>query len=131
MAKKKKSPMDLGNRERQIMTFLYRHGEATAAEVMDGIADAPSYSGVRAMLRILEEKGHLRHRKDGHRYVYAPTLSSEEASRSAMDYMMQAFFNGSTERAVAALLDLKSKDLSEEDLERLAGLIEQARQEGR
>ena len=127
--KKKKSPMDLGRRERQIMAYIYRRGQATAAEVMEGIANPPSYSGVRAMLRILEEKGHLQHRREGARYIYAPTLSPEEAGRSAMNYMIQAFFNGSTERAVAALLDLKSKELSEDDLDRLAGLINQAKQE--
>ena len=129
--KKKKSPMDLGRRERQIMAFIYRRGQATAAEVMEGITNPPSYSGVRAMLRILEEKGHLQHRREGARYIYAPTLSPEEAGRSAMDYMIQAFFNGSTERAVAALLDLKSNELSEDDLDRLSGLIDQAKQDER
>jgi len=127
--KKKKSPMELGRRERQIMAFIYRLGEATAADVMEGISNPPSYSGVRAMLRILEEKGHLQHRREGARYIYAPTLSPEEAGRSAMNYMVQAFFNGSAERAVAALLDLKSKELSESDLDRLAGLIDQAKQD--
>lgn len=128
--KKKKSPMDLGRRERQIMTFIYQHGQATAAEVMEGITNPPSYSGVRAMLRILEEKGHLQHRREGARYIYAPTLSLEEAGRSAMNYMVQAFFNGSAERAVAALLDLQSQELTDNDLDRLAGLIEEAKQEG-
>jgi len=127
--KKKKSPMELGRRERQIMAFIYRRGEATAADVMEGILNPPSYSGVRAMLRILEEKGHLQHRREGARYIYAPTLSPEEAGRSAMNYMVQAFFNGSAERAVAALLDLKSKELSDSDLDRLAGLIDQAKQD--
>jgi len=128
--KKKKSPMDLGRRERQIMAFIYRRGQATAAEVMEGISNPPSYSGVRAMLRILEEKGHLQHRREGARYIYAPTLSAEEAGRSAMNYMVQAFFNGSAEQAVAALLDLKSNELSDDDLDRLSGLIDQAKQEG-
>ena len=127
--KRKNSPMDLGARERQIMTFIYRKGEATAAEVMEGIANPPSYSGVRAMLRILEEKGHLKHHKAGARYVYAPTITSAEAGRSAIDYMLQAFFSGSAERAVAALLDLKSDELSEGDLERLARMIEDAKQQ--
>ena len=127
--KKKKSPMDLGRRERQIMSFIYQRGQATAAEVMEGITNPPSYSGVRAMLRILEEKGHLQHRREGARYIYAPTLSPEEAGRSAMNYMVQAFFNDSAEQAVAALLDLKSKELSDDDLDRLAGLIERAKQE--
>ena len=130
MKKKKKSPMELGRRERQIMSFIYRCGQATAAEVMEGITNPPSYSGVRAMLRILEEKGHLLHRREGARYIYMPTLSSEEAGRSAMNYMVQAFFNGSAERAVAALLDLKSNELSDDDLDRLSGLIDQAKQEG-
>ncbi len=125
--KRKNSPMDLGARERQIMTFIYRKREATAAEVMEGISNPPSYSGVRAMLRILEDKGHLKHRKDGARYVYAPTISSEEAERSAIDYMIQAFFSGSAERAVAALLDMKSDELSEADLERLSNMIDNAK----
>lgn len=123
--------MDLGRRERQVVAFVYRQGEATAAEVMEGIDDAPSYSAVRAILRILEEKGHLTHRRDGARYVYRPTLTSEEAARSTMSYMVQSFFNDSAERVVAALLDVKSRDLSDDDLDRLARLIEQARQEGR
>ncbi|HMB93020.1 MAG TPA: BlaI/MecI/CopY family transcriptional regulator [Rhodothermales bacterium] len=129
--KKKKSPMELGRRERQILTFIYRRGQATAAEVMDGISNPPSYSGVRAMLRILEEKGHLQHEKDGARYVYSPVLSSEEAGRSAMNYMVQAFFNGSAERAVAALLDIKGDEFSEDDLERLSEMIDQAKDAGR
>ena len=121
--------MDLGSRERQIMTFIYRQGEATAAEVMEGISNPPGYSGVRAMLRILEEKGHLEHRREGARYIYMPTISQDEASRSAMDYLMQAFFNGSAERAMAALLDVKGNELTDNDLDRLAELIEQAKQE--
>ena len=127
----KEAPMDLGRRERQIMALVYRLGEATAADVQEGIDNPPSYSGVRAMLRILEEKGHLRHRRDGSRYIYTPTLSPEEAGRSAMDYLMEAFFGGSAEQAVAALLDLKSSELSDGDLDRLAGLIHQAKEEGR
>lgn len=123
--------MELGRRERQIMSFIYRRGSATAAEVMEGIADPPTYSGVRAMLRILEEKGYLTHHRDGSRYVYEPTLSPEEAGRSAMGYLVQAFFNGSAESAVAALLDLKGGELTGDDLDRLAGLIEQAKKEGR
>ena len=129
--KKKKSPMELGRRERQIMTFIYRRGQATAAEVMEGISNPPSYSGVRAMLRILEEKGHLKHGKDGARYVYSPVLSSEEAGRSAIKYMVQAFFGGNAERAVSALLDIKSEDFSDGDLERLSELIDQAKDAGR
>ncbi len=122
--------MDLGRRERQIMAFIYRRGRATAAEVMEGIAEPPGYSGVRAMLRILEDKGYLQHERDGARYVYRPTVSAEEARRSAMDYLVQAFFNGSAERAVAALLDLKSNEFTDDDLDRLADLIDQAKQAG-
>ncbi len=121
--------MDLGTRERQIMTFIYKRGEATAAEVMEGISDPPTYSGVRAMLRILEEKGHLSHRRDGARYIYVPTISPDEAGKSAMNYMVQAFFNGSADRVVTALLDLKGNELSDADLDRLAGLIEKAKQQ--
>ena len=127
--KRKKSPMDLGARERQIMTYIYRQGEATAAEVMEGISNPPSYSGVRAMLRILEDKGHLKHRREGARYIYRPTISQDEASLSAMNYMMQAFFNGSAERAVAALLDLKGEELSDTDLDRLSALIDEAKKQ--
>ena len=111
------------------MTFVYSQGSATAAEVMEGISNPPSYSGVRAMLRILEEKGHLKHQRDGARYIYQPTISPDEAGLSAMNYMVQAFFNGSADRVVAALLDLKSEELSDDDLDRLAGLIEQAKQQ--
>ena len=127
----KNSPMELGRRERQIMSYIYRQGRASAADVMEGIADPPTYSGVRAMLRILEEKGYLTHRREGNRYVYEPTLSPDEAGRSAMHYLVQAFFNGSAERAVATLLDLKSEELSDDDLDRLAGLIGDAKREGR
>lgn len=127
----KQSPMELGRRERQIMAFIYRRGRATAAEVLEGIDDPPSYSGVRAMLRILEDKGYLRHERDGARYLYRPTISPDDARRSALDYMVQAFFNGSAERAVAALLDHKGAELSPDDLDRLAHLIDQAKDAGR
>ena len=127
--KRNQSPMELGARERQIMAFIYRRGQATAAEVMEGISNPPGYSGVRAMLRILEEKGHLKHRKEGAKYVYEPTITPDEAGKSAIDYTVQAFFNGSAERVVAALLDVKSGELTDQDLERLSSLIEQARQQ--
>ncbi len=125
------SPMELGRRERQIMAFIYRRGRATAADVLEGIKDPPSYSGVRAMLRILEEKGYLCHEREGARYVYRPTISPNEARLSAMDYLVDAFFNGSAEHAVAALLDLKSDEFTHEDLDRLATMIDQAKQAGR
>jgi predicted transcriptional regulator len=127
----KPSLPQLSRRERQIMDIIYRGGQATAAEVMQQLPDPPSYSAVRAMLRILEEKGHLRHEEQGPRYVYLPTLPREKARSSALKQLVQTFFEGSTEQAVAALLDMSSSQLSEEELDRLAQLIEQARKEGR
>ena len=125
--KDNQSPMDLGTRERQFMAFIYQQGEATAAEVLEGIDDPPSYSGVRAMLRILEDKGYLKHRKEGARYIYFPTITPDEAGKSAMDYTVGAFFNGSVENAVSALLDVKESELSEEELDRLSALIQAAK----
>jgi predicted transcriptional regulator len=127
----KPSPAQLSRRERQIMDIVYRQGQATAAEVLDRLPDPPSYSAVRAMLRILEEKGHLRHEEQGPRYVYLPTLPREKARSSALKQLVQTFFAGSTEQAVAALLGMSSTQLSDEELDRLAQLIEQARKEGR
>ena len=122
--------MDLGKRERQIMSFVYRRGEVTAADVQEGIANAPGYSGIRAMLRILEEKGYLKHVKQGNRYVYMATQSSDEAAASAMQYTIQSFYGGSARRAMAALLDLGDENWSDEDLSRFEQLIEKARREG-
>ena len=121
----------LSRRERQIMDVLYRHGSATAAEVQQNIPDAPSYSAVRALLRILEEKGHIKHSYDGPRYVYAPVVSRPVAQKSALRQLVKTFFNGSTSNAVAALLDMSGKDLSESELERLAEIVKQAKSEGR
>lgn len=112
------------------MDAIYRLGQATAAQVMDTIPDPPSYSAVRAMLRILEEKGHLQHEKMGARYIYKPTVSQGRAKKSALNHMLTTFFGGSVSQAMAALLDL-SDDLSEEELERLSSLIENAKEEGR
>jgi predicted transcriptional regulator len=122
---------DLSRRERQIMDIIYSLGEATVTQVRDGIEDPPSYSAVRALLRILEEKGHLQHRHDGPRYVFSPTMNRNRARRSALQRILKVFFDGSTEKAVSALLDLSDGDLSEEDYDRLLGLIEKARREGR
>jgi predicted transcriptional regulator len=119
---------DLSRRERQIMDVLYRRGRATAAEVRQEMPDPPGYSAVRAMLRVLEAKGHIRHEEEALRYVFVPTASRARAIRSAVTHMVDTFFEGSTERAVAALLDGK---LSREELDRLAGLIESAKKEGR
>lgn len=121
----------LSRRERQIMDVIYRMQRATAAEVMDHLPDAPSYSAVRALLRILEDKGHLKHYQDGVRYVYQPAVPKEHASRFALEHLKRTFFEGSTEQVVAALLDVSSADLSDDELQRMQELIEQARKEGR
>lgn len=121
----------LSRRERQIMDILYRLGSGTAAEVKENLPDAPSYSAVRALLRILEEKGHLRHAYDGPRYVYAPVVSRPVAQKSALKQIVKTFFDGSTSNAVAALLDMSAKDLSDSELEKLSGIVEQAKREGR
>ena len=121
---------DLSRRERQIVDILYSQGRATAAEVQAALPDPPSYSAVRAMLRILEEKGHVRHEQDGPRYVYVPTVARERAKRSALRHVLQTFFDGSTEQAIAALLDESDTRLSGRELERLAQLIDQARRTG-
>ena len=123
--------LDLSRRERQIMDVIYERGSATVREVMTDIPDPPGYSAVRAMLKILEEKGHLEHRQDGPRYVYIPVVPRDEASESALKQMLRTFFDGSAERAVVALLDMSSAELSREEWDRLAELIEQARKEGR
>lgn len=126
----KPSPHDLSRRERQIMDVLYTSGRSTAAEVQTAMPDPPSYSAVRAMLRILEEKGHVRHEQDGPRYVYLPTVGRDSAKRSALQHMLRTFFDGSAEQAIAALLDHSSAKLSDDELERLARLIDQARASG-
>lgn len=118
---------ELSRRERQIVDILYAQGRATAAEVQSALPDPPSYSAVRAMLRILEEKGHVRHELDGPRYVYVPTVPRDNAKRSALRHMVQTFFEGSAEQAISALLDESSTRLSEAELARLARLIERAR----
>ena len=121
----------LSRRERQIMDILYRRSRATAAEVMEGLPDPPSYSAVRALLRVLEEKGHARHKQDGPRYVYMPTVSRDRARQSALKQVVGTFFENSTEQSVAALLDMSADKMSDDELDRLAELIEHAREEGR
>jgi len=122
---------NLSRRERQIMDIIYRRAQATAMEMMENLPDPPSYSAVRAMLRLLEEKGYLKHQQDGLRYVYLPTLSREKARQSALKQMLQTFFDDSTEDAVATLLDISKSKLSKADLDRLSKLIDKARKEGR
>ncbi|HZB25276.1 MAG TPA: BlaI/MecI/CopY family transcriptional regulator [Vicinamibacterales bacterium] len=121
---------DLSRRERQIIDILYARGRATAADVQAALPEPPSYSAVRAMLRILEDKGHVRHEQDGPRYVYLPTVARDNAKRSALRHMLQTFFDGSAEQAISALLDDSSARLSERELERLARIIDQARRTG-
>lgn len=113
------------------MDIIYRLEKATANEVMELLPEPPSYSAVRAMLRILEEKGHLRHIQDGPRYVYSSTVAPEKASRSALRHVMSTFFEGSAAQAMAALLDEAAAELSQEDLDQLSHLIESAKSEGR
>ena len=126
----KDSNNPLSRREREIMDVIYRAGRASAAEVLDQLTDPPSYSAVRALLRVLEDKGHLRHEEDGPRYVFLPTVPRERARQSALRQILHTFFDGSTEQAVAALLDLSSTKLSEAELDRLSRLIADARKEG-
>ncbi|MGH9399737.1 MAG: BlaI/MecI/CopY family transcriptional regulator [Thermoanaerobaculia bacterium] len=128
--KTKKVLAGLSRRERQIMDVIYREGQATASEVLAKLSDPPSYSSVRGLLRVLENKGHVRHVADGTRYVYLPTLARDRAGRPALASVIDTFFDGSTEKAVAALLDLSRSELSDEDLDRLSSLIDQARAEG-
>jgi predicted transcriptional regulator len=122
---------DLSRRERQIMDSVYRRGKATAAEVMADLPEAPSYSAVRTMLRLLEEKGHLQHEQDGPRYVYLPTVARENARVNALKHLVSTFFNGSAEQAMAALLEISDSNLSDDQLSRMQRMIEDARAEGR
>ena len=125
---KKDGHRTLSRRERQMMDILYQKGRATAAEIQEALPDPPTYSAVRAKLRVLEEKGHIRHEEEALRYVFAPTASRAQATRSALAHLVDTFFEGSTELAVAALLDGK---LSHQELDRLSILIQAAKKEGR
>src|SRR5437868_13779763 len=126
----KPTHQDVSRRERQILDILYQRGRSTAAEVQPALPEPPSYSAVRALLRILEEKGHVRHEQDGPRYVYLPTLARDNAKRSALRHILQTFFDGSAEQAISALLDESSTKLSSAELDRLARLIDGARKSG-
>jgi predicted transcriptional regulator len=121
----------LSRRERQIMDILHAKREATAAEVLSSLPAPPGYSAVRALLRILEAKGHVRHRRDGARYVYLPRTSPERARRSALKRVVATFFQGSAAQAMAALLETADSRISEPELDRLQELITKARKEGR
>lgn len=128
---KKLAPPDLSRRERQILDVLYKAGRATAADVQAAMPSAPSYSAVRTLLRILEDKGHVRHEQDGTRYVYMPTVERDRVRKSALRHTINTFFEGSATQAIAALLDEDSKRLSDDDWDRLRAMVDRARKEGR
>ena len=121
----------LSRREREIMDIIFARGRATATEVMEAMAEPPSYSAVRATLRVLETKGHLKHQHDGTRYVYLPTVNRERVRLSALDQLLTTFFDGSAANVVATLIEREKGKLSEEELDRLQLLIDEARREGR
>lgn len=121
----------LSRREREMMNIIFRSGKATATEVLDAMSDPPSYSAVRATLRVLEQKGHLRHQHDGARYVYTPTVNRERTRMSALDQLLNTFFDGSAASVVATLLERSKDDMSPDELQKLSELIAQARKEGR
>src|SRR5262245_10838753 len=119
----------LSRRERQIIDILYRRGRATAGEVMEELSGDPSYSTVRTQLRVLEEKGHVRHEEEGLRYVYIPAVTRKTARKSALRHLVDTFFEGSAEKAVAALVGGEATRISDEELERIADLVEKAKKE--
>lgn len=127
----KPSQIQLGARERQIMDAVHQLGEGSVTDVRGKLADPPTYSTVRTMLRLLEKKGHLKHRRDGIKYVYRPSQAPEEARRSALQHLLKTFFAGSAGDAIATILDLPTEKMSSEEYERLARRIEQARREKR
>jgi predicted transcriptional regulator len=120
----------LSRRERQIMDILYRRGRATASDVMADLPGEPSYSTVRTQLRVLESKGHVRHEEEGLRYVYLPAVARRAARRSALRHLVDTFFEGSTEKVVAALLGADGSRLSDQELDRIAGIVAKARKGG-
>jgi predicted transcriptional regulator len=122
---------NLSRRERQIMDILYQRGKGSASEVREAMEAAPGYSAVRAMLRVLEENGHVKHQAEGLKYVYVPVVARDKAKRSAVKHVMETFFNGSAEQIVAALLDVSSTRLTREELDRMSEMIEQAKKEGK
>src|SRR3954470_24820884 len=127
----KKQADPLTRREREIMDILHRRGRATAHDVLEDLADPPSYSAVRTFLRLLEEGGHVRHEQDGPRYVYMPIVARRDAQRSALAHLVDTFFDGSVEQAVAGLVETSKKKLSAEELDRIAARIAKAKKEGR
>ena len=130
MARKKKPLTDLSRRERQIMDILFAAGHASAAEVRQALPDPPGYSAVRALLGILEDKGLVRHRRDGRAYIYSPTVSQTRAGRSALKHVVRTFFDDSLEETLATLLSMSSTRVSDEELDRLTKLVEARRKKG-
>lgn len=127
----RKDPSQLGRREREILDIVFRLEEATVNDVIEQMAEPPAYDSVRTMLRLLERKRFVKHRKDGTRYVYRPTQSKSSASKSALSHLMATFFENSVADTMAAALDLQSDDLNDDEIEKLQTLIDQARREGR
>jgi BlaI family penicillinase repressor len=121
----------LSRRERQIMEILYQRGKASASEVLAAMEDAPSNSAVRTLLRVLEDKGHVRRRAEGLKYVYTPTVAREKAKRTVVKHLLDTYFNGSPEQIVAALLDVSATELTREELDRMTAMIEKAKKEGK
>ncbi len=121
----------LSRRERQIMEILYQRGKASAADVLNAMTDAPTYSTVRALLRVLEGKGHVEHQSEGLKYVYVPVINRDKAKRSAVKHLIDTFFRESPEQVVAALLDVSAKRLTRPELDRMAAMIEKAKKEGK
>ena len=126
-----KGQKSLSRRERQIMDIVYELEKVSVVQVLERIPNPPSYSTVRALLRVLEEKGHLKHKQEGPRYIYYPTLSREQARQNALKHIRKTFFDNSTEDFVAALLNISEDKLSDVDYKRLTELIKKARKEGR
>ena len=125
-----KPPQNLPRRERQILEIIYQLGEASVGDVLARLPDPPSYSAVRTIMRLLEQKGCLRHRRELTKFIYRPTLSRESASRSALVHLLKTFFSGSAPDAVAAILDVTSDDLTDDDLRRLEQIVDKAKKEG-
>lgn len=131
MESKSRREPPLGHRERQIVDAVFRLGEASVGDVLEVLPDPPTYSTVRKMMSLLEEKGMLKHRREGTKYIYRPVKSREVASRSAVKHLLATFFSGSATDAVNAILDASSDDLRKEDFDRLRKMIDQARREGK
>jgi len=121
----------LSRRERQILEILYQRGKASASEVLEAMEDPPSNSAVRTLLRVLEDKGHVRRRAEGLKYVYEPAVAREKAKRTALRHLLDTYCNGSPEQIVAALLDVSSSELTREELDRMTEMIEKAKSEGK